>query len=424
MVMKKFGLVVYVLFVLTSSNYAQSTVTLNTCYSLAETHYPFVAQKNILAQITDEAIQKINAVWQPQVYINAQATYQSDVTSIGITIPGIEIQELSKDQYKATLDISQTLYDGGISKQQRAIQTINTDVETQKVNVDMYKIRERINQIYLVILQAEKQLALVDNLKIELNNQAEKIKAGQQFGTATQFQADILAAEIIKADQKRIEIISAREAAINMLNQITGSEFNYQTQFETPVIGLPENDTIIQRPELALYDAQSKLLQSQMSFAEAATLPKLSLFVQGGYGRPGLNFLDDTFQFYYLGGIKLNYPLWTGNSKSHDAAIYRLQADNIENYKSSFTLTTSVQSEQQLAEIKKVNQLIEKDEELITLKTKIKTGAQAQLDNGTMAADDYVKYVTDENEAKINLAIHQMQLVAAQINYLTIIGKL
>ncbi|HRH53731.1 MAG TPA: TolC family protein, partial [Chitinophagales bacterium] len=188
--------------------------------------------------------------------------------------------------------------------------------------------------------------------------------------------------------------------------------------------GLPENDTIIQRPELALYDAQSKLLQSQMSFAEAATLPKLSLFVQGGYGRPGLNFLDDTFQFYYLGGIKLNYPLWTGNSKSHDAAIYRLQADNIENYKSSFTLTTSVQSEQQLAEIKKVNQLIEKDEELITLKTKIKTGAQAQLDNGTMAADDYVKYVTDENEAKINLAIHQMQLVAAQINYLTIIGKL
>ncbi|HRG26276.1 MAG TPA: TolC family protein [Chitinophagales bacterium] len=422
--MKKFGLVVYVLFVLTSSNYAQSTVTLNTCYSLAETHYPFVAQKNILAQITDEAIQKINAVWQPQVYINAQATYQSDVTSIGITIPGIEIQELSKDQYKATLDISQTLYDGGISKQQRAIQTINTDVETQKVNVDMYKIRERINQIYLVILQAEKQLALVDNLKIELNNQAEKIKAGQQFGTATQFQADILAAEIIKADQKRIEIISAREAAINMLNQITGSEFNYQTQFETPVIGLPENDTIIQRPELALYDAQSKLLQSQMSFAEAATLPKLSLFVQGGYGRPGLNFLDDTFQFYYLGGIKLNYPLWTGNSKSHDAAIYRLQADNIENYKSSFTLTTSVQSEQQLAEIKKVNQLIEKDEELITLKTKIKTGAQAQLDNGTMAADDYVKYVTDENEAKINLAIHQMQLVAAQINYLTIIGKL
>ncbi len=422
--MKKFGLVVYVLFVLTSSNYAQSAVTLTSCYNLAEVHYPFVAQKNILAQITDEAIQKINSVWQPQVYINAQATYQSDVTSIGITLPGIEIQELSKDQYKATLDVSQIIYDGGISKQQRSIQSINTDVETQKVNVDMYKIRERVNQIYLVILQAEKQLALVDNLKIELNNQAEKIKAGQQFGTATQFQADILAAEIIKADQKRIEIVAAKEAAINMLNQITGSNFNYQTQFQTPVIGIAENDTIINRPELMLYDSQSKLLQAQMSFAEAATLPKLSLFVQGGYGRPGLNFLDDTFQFYYLGGIKFNYPLWTGNSKSHDAAIYKLQADNIENYKSTFTMNMSVQSEQQRAEIKKVNQLIEKDQELITLKTKIKSGAQAQLDNGTMAADDYVKYVTDENEAKINLAIHQMQLVAAQINYLTILGKL
>lgn len=421
--MKKHGFVVSLLCILTTINFAQTTITLNECYTLADAYYPFAVQKDIQQQITNEAIAKINAVWQPQIYLNAQATYQSDVTSLGLSIPGIEVQELSKDQYKATLDISQTIYDGGITKQQRNIQTASNAVETQKVFIDSYKLRDKVNQIYLSILQADKQTALVDNLKIELNNQQEKIKAGQLFGTATQFQADILAAEVIKADQKKIEILAAKEAAINMLNQLTGGSFSLQTTFITPVVGIAENDTVNNRPELTLFELQSQLTQTQMSFAEAATLPKLSLFVQGGYGRPGLNFLDDTFQFYYIGGIKFSYPIWTGNAKSHDAAIYRLQSDNIQNARTTFLYNTAIQTAQQNAEIKKIEQLLEKDQELIALKSKIKKGAQAQLDNGTMAADDFVKYVIDENEANINLAIHQMQLLASYINYLNTLGK-
>lgn len=101
--------------------------------SACRSQFPYLAQQNIVQSITDEAINKINAIWQPQVYLNAQATYQSEVTSIGLNIPGIEINELSKDQYKATLDVNQVLYDGGISKQQRSIQMSGAAVETQKL---------------------------------------------------------------------------------------------------------------------------------------------------------------------------------------------------------------------------------------------------------------------------------------------------
>ncbi len=422
--MKKFLLISISILSINLSAQAQNEVTLQQCYQLAEANFPYLAQQNIVQSITDEAINKINAIWQPQVYLNAQATYQSDVTSIGLTIPGIEINELSKDQYKATLDVNQVLYDGGVSKQQRSIQMSGAAVETQKITVDIYKVRERVNQLFLILLQTDKQQELVNNLKLELNNQEEKIKAGKLFGTATQFQADILAAEIIKADQRTIEINAARETAINMLNLLTGSNFNSNSKFVTPEVNINTGDTLNLRPEIKLFDLQEALALSQMSFAEAATLPKLSLFVQGGYGRPGLNFLDDTFQFYYIGGIKFSYPIWTGNTKTNDAAIYQLNAQNVMANKTSFLINNNIQSAQQLGEIKKYTQLIEKDNAIIALKANIKKGAQAQLDNGTLAADDFVKYLTDENEAKINLAIHQVQLLSAQINYLTLLGKL
>lgn len=421
---KKSLLIVYLILLTSAGMFAQTAVTLIDCYRLAEENYPFTAQKNVLQQITDESIQKINAIWQPQVYLNAQATYQSEVTSLGISLPGIEINELSKDQYKATLDVSQIIYDGGVTKQQRTIQNQLNIVETERVNIDIYKVKEKINQVYLIILQADKQIELVNNLNQELLNQEAQLKSGKQFGTASQFQLDIINVEVLKVDQRKIEIESAKAAAISMLNQLTGSTFAITSNFTTPQVNFNNTDTANERPELVLLNAQSGLSLSQMSFAEAAVLPKVSLFAQGGYGRPALNFLDDTFQFYYIGGIKLNYPLWTGNIKMHDAAIYQLNADNINLAKQTFLLNSSVQSAQQLVEINKIEQLIEKDNEIIALKSKIKAGAQAQLDNGTLSTDDFLKYVTDEHESKINKSIHEVQLLAAQLNYMTILGKL
>ncbi|HMX05678.1 MAG TPA: hypothetical protein PKE14_13480, partial [Chitinophagales bacterium] len=55
---------------------AQQSVTLADCQRAAEANYPLLGQSALLQEITDANIQKINAIWQPQVYVNAQATYQ------------------------------------------------------------------------------------------------------------------------------------------------------------------------------------------------------------------------------------------------------------------------------------------------------------------------------------------------------------
>ncbi|KAF0143098.1 MAG: hypothetical protein FD122_56 [Stygiobacter sp.] len=44
-----------------------------------------------------------------QITISGQRTYQSDVTSLPIAQPGMKIESLTQDQYKAIADISQVI---------------------------------------------------------------------------------------------------------------------------------------------------------------------------------------------------------------------------------------------------------------------------------------------------------------------------
>ena len=410
----------------TAISFSQSTetYTLENCYQLAETNFPLTQQRDVITAVTDESIRKIGTYWQPQVYVNAQATYQSDVTQLPISFPGIEIPVLSKDQYKATLDINQMLYDGGIVHQQKELQLSGSEIEKQKIEVEIYKLREKINQLYFIILQADKNIALVNNLQNELNNQKQKIKAGIQFGTASQNSADILDAELIKADQKLIEVRSARESAVLMLSRLIGQPITPSALFKTPEVEFNMNDTLNVRPEVKLFDLQEQQLGLQIHFAQAPTLPKLSLFAQGGYGKPGLNFLDDEFSFYYIGGIKLSYPLWTGNTKKYDRNIYSMNITSSQIYRQNFILNSSILTSQYTGEIKKLGQLIEKDLMLIGLKKKLTSSASLQLENGIISANDYVSFLNQETEANINLATHEIQLLAAQINYMITLGKI
>ena len=424
--MSKRSIITFCLMWFSAGAFAQTTsgITLEKCFQLAEANYPLAAQKGILQSISDEQISRINAFWQPQATVNAQATYQSDVTHVPISFPGIDIPVLSKDQYKATLDVTQTLYDGGVTKQQRTMQQLSTAVETEKIDVDLYKLREKVSQLYFAVLIADKNIELIKTLQSELATQKDKLVAAQQFGTASSFQTDQLQAEIFKADQRLIEVQSAKTAAMNMLSQLTGINISASDAFATPEFTAQLSDTINERPELKLIQLQQDLLQQQSDFASEATLPKVALFAQGGYGKPGLNFLDDAFKFYYIGGIKFSYSLWNGNTKKYDAAIAQLNRQTLDLNRNAFLQSGNIQTAQYRSDIQKYEQLIASDTGIVALKQKLKAGATAQLDNGTLSAKDYISYVNDETEAKITMATHQMQLLSAQLNYLITLGKI
>jgi outer membrane protein TolC len=57
-------------------------------------------------------IEAINKAKLPKIDLNAQATYQSDVTSLPISYK--YYSKSNKDQYRTTVDVNQLIYNGGL----------------------------------------------------------------------------------------------------------------------------------------------------------------------------------------------------------------------------------------------------------------------------------------------------------------------
>jgi outer membrane protein TolC len=404
---------------------AQETQTLNLtkAYELAQKNYPLIQQRELLKQTKDITVDNLSKGFLPQFSLSGQATYQSDVTQIKIPIPGVSISPLSKDQYKVLVDVNQLVYDGGIIKQQQNIQQLNEDAEQQKVEVELYKLKERINQVYLGVLYLDEQVKQVDLVKKDLNNGIKKTDAQVKNGVAFKSNLSVLKAELLKADQRLIEINASRKGMTDVLGLFINQALPDDIQLEKPIIQTVVLTSEIQRPELKLYSTQESLLNGQQSIIDSRNRPKASLFVQGGYGKPGLNFLDNNFAFFYTTGLRFNWSFGGLYTQKNEKQLVEINKKFIDIQKETFLLNTNTALKQQESEVNKLKQLIAKDNEIIDLRLGVKEAANAQLENGVITANDYLREVNAEDQARQSLIMHQVQLLQALINYQTISGK-
>lgn len=402
-------------------SFSQS-LTLQQAYDLARENYPLIAQKGLIKQTAALTLNNIGRGWLPQLSFNGQASYQSEATGIDISFPGINITPPEKDQYKMTADISQLIYDGGLTRQQKVLRQLDAAVEDQQVELELYKLKERINQAFLGILFLEEQIKQVDLIKQDILTGIKTVEAQVQNGVAFRSNLNILQAESIKNDQRLIELNASRKSLLETLSLFINRPLDENSKLEQPV---PEENISadIVRPEIKLFSDQSVLLDQQLSIIRAKNLPKTSLFLQGGYGRPGLNLLKNEFDLFYIGGIRFNWSLGGLYTRRNDRELVSINKRMIDSREQTFLLNIKTQLSQQHSEIDKLKKLIASDDQIIALRKSIKDAAKAQLENGVISANDYLREINAEDQARQTLIAHQIQLLQAKINYQTITGK-
>lgn len=401
----------------------QQTLSLTKAYDLATQNYPLIKQRELVSKTSSLNIENLSKGYLPQFNVSGQATYQSDVTKVTIPVPGISITPPSKDQYKIVADVNQLIYDGGAIAAQKNIQQLNDAAEQQKIEVELYKLKERINQLFLGVLYLDEQLKQVDLVKDDLNNGIKKTEAQVNNGVAFRSNLNVLKAELLKADQRTIELQASRKGLVDVLGLFVNQALPENINLEKPVVETAPIASDVQRPELKFYSTQEKLLNGQYQLLDAKNKPKASLFLQSGYGRPGLNLLKNEFAFFYTTGVRLNWSLGGLYTRKNDKQLIDINKKAIAIQKETFLLNTNTSLKQQQAEVDKLKQLIAKDNEIIDLRIKVKEAAKAQLDNSVITANDYLREVNAEDQARQSLISHQVQLLQAQINYQTISGK-
>jgi len=416
------NLIIIILLFFSFSVKAQQILTLEECYSLANENYPLARQTDMLQNRTDLEISVLEKGKLPNIDLNAQATYQSEVIEFPFQLPNSSIEPLNKDQYRATLDVNQLIYNGGSIDAGSKLKIAELEAQKQMLAVNLYQLKNRINQSYFSILLLQEQKNLLDLKQGQLKSQIDEIKIGVKYGAILPASENVLEAENIKVFQQISQINFDRLKALNSLSALINTEITKKVILSKPKFPLFLDENI-SRPELKYFDLQNKQIESSKEVISKSKLPKFYGFAQAGYGNPGLNMLDNSFHDFYLIGLKANWNIFDwGKTKTQKEALAVSQQIVITE-KETFQLNNDMELKDAGFEINKMEALIEADNEIINLREKVLKSASSQLKNGVITSSEYLTEFNNLYESKIGQKLHEIQLDLAKANYNVINGK-
>ncbi|WP_128331520.1 TolC family protein [Apibacter sp. HY039] len=397
-------------------------ITLEECQKKTKENYPLIRQYDLVSLTEKYNLENLVKNFYPQISLNGQASYQSDVTKMPIKIPGMNVPTMDKDQYKITLDVSQVLWDGGTIRSQSVITKANAALEKSKTDVSLYAVQDKVNQLYFGILTLDEQLKQLDVLTSDLQTNYNWVAAMLKNGVAMVSDLDLVKVELLNAEQNKIEMQTMREAYLKMLSLFVHESLDPSTKLEQPG-DILDWDHVIRRPELSFYESQRGLYKAQESSVKAKNSPKFSLFAQGGYGKPGLNMLEPDFKTFAIGGLRLNWNFGNLYTRKNERKLIENNRQQVDVQEEVFLFNTQVQLTQIKNEIGKYQKLLEKDNEIIQLRNRVKLAGESKYKNGIYQMNDWIGDINAENRARITQALHKMQYLQTIYNYKYVQGN-
>lgn len=292
--MKKKKYVFGFLFLLLFSASASAQVTLEQCYDSARANYPVIRQFDLLERTEQFTLENIKRSFLPQLNLSARASWQSDVTKLPFEMPGMNIDWMEQDQYQLVLELKQLVYDGGMVRARLEWQKARTEADRQQAEVELYALHQRIDQVYFGILLQNAQHKQMQLLQEQLQKSLEQVQAFLKRGVVCPADVDAVQVELRTVEQSVRSLETSRKAYCEVLALLTGMDTLRAEALVTPAV--TESGGEILRPELQLFARQKNMLLAQKETTRAGIRPTLGLFMQGGYGDPGLNMAQGRIQ--------------------------------------------------------------------------------------------------------------------------------
>lgn len=398
---------------------AQNVVSLDSCIVWAKRNYPLIKQNNLLADYSEANIKTISENWYPKLSFMARATYNTEV--VAFNFPGMNMS-FPHDAYLTNITLDQTLFDGGQTGQQKKIERLNADLEIQKNEVEMYKLVDRISQLYVNILLSRENLKILNIYKEDIENKQKNIAASLKNGLALESNIDELEAEKLKTEQSITEAQENLKSLYETLATYTAKSFGDQTEFTmTPLGGVSQGADIV-RPELKMLSLQQELLDSRFQLTNKLALPRISLGVGANYGRPGPNFINQNLRFFGDANISVRWNISSLYGLDKEKNRFQLNQQMVDVQREMFLLNLKNALTTQTAQINALQDMIQKDRVIIEKRHNVTTTASSQLENGRITVTDYLTQLNAEMQATLNQKLHEIKLMNAMTTYNTTKG--
>ena len=395
--------------------------TLEECCNLAREHYPEIRQYDLIAETEQYNISNAARAWIPQVVFSGQATYQSATPTYPeafnqmIAANGLDMSGIRKDQYKVAIDVSQNIWDGGQSKANREIAEAEAAVERSRVDVSLYDLQSRIQNLYFGILLLDERVAQTETLIEVLDANLNRMRTYYKNGVAMQSDVDAVEAELLTARQTLSQVEASRASYRRMLEVFIGQPLTDKTLIRPTMVEVASRTS--QRPELAMFEAQSNKLAAQRKAITTSVMPRFSAFAQGYYGYPGLDMFKSMVSSEWtlngIVGVRMSWNIGAFYTKKNNLSKLDAAERQIAVQRDVFLFNTRMQTTQDDGEIARLRSAIEDDNRIVELRRSVRMAAESRLENGVIDATDLLRKIADETTATLNRSTHEIELLQA-----------
>lgn len=415
--MKQTLTLILLLLTVTMTGYAD--VTLDYCLQRAEENYPEIKKYGLLERTSELSLEEINRGWWPRLGVSAQANVQNivpafpDILRNMLAQNGFELKGMGKLQYKAAAELNQTIWDGGASKAQRAIERASLGESKAALDVELYAIRGQVESIYFGILLLQEQTKQTESTLELLSSNLQRIESMVRNGTAMQSDADMVEAQRLTLKQTLAEARNAMKGYRDVLSVYIGEDLK-GSNLICPDAEMPEyRDS--KRPELALFDRKIDSNAARLKAIDASVMPHIGFFTQAYYGYPGYNYFEGmtnrNLSFNIMAGVRVSWNVESLYTKDTKRRKLTLNSDMVNADREKFLFNSHLQSARENSEIEAIRDVMKEDSRIVELRQNVRRSAESQLRNGIIDATALLSKINDENQARLNSAYHNIQLI-------------
>ena len=404
------------LLLMSTIGFAQKeTLTLDSCIQMAKRNYPLIKQNNLITENEKNQLNSDTKNWLPKLSFISKATYQSEVISfMGTSFPN--------DSYITALDLEQSVFEGGLNHQQKLLDKLNGESELQKNQVELYKLIDRINQLYSSVLLTRENIKTLSVYKEDITGKKGILSSSVKNGLSLQSNLDELEAEELKTEQSITEARDNMMALYQSLGMFINKTITDSTALSTQPILRTSAGEEINRPELKLFDTQKAMLDAKHKVNNRLALPHLTVSAEGAYGRPGPNFLNQDLRFFGQAAVNLKWNIGTLYTLNNEKQMITIGKKMVDVQKEVFEFNTKTTMNTQVAQINSLKDMIEKDRLIIEKRHNITKTFSSQLENGSVTTTDYLIQLNAEMQAVLSQKVHEIKLMNAITSYNTTKG--
>lgn len=382
----------------------------------------------LLSAQTSLRVRNIEIERLPSVTVLGQTQYQSDVPEPPPLVPGARpLFSPSKDTYDVSVRVDQRILDPALPARM-ALARADLAESQARVTTTLYTLRTEVNESFFAVALLQEQLnalaATIDDLEARLRETNARVREG----AALAGESAAIEASLLQQRQRLDELRASRAAALARLSVLTG-----QAIPDEAVVALPELgeavaqargnlDRLRARPEYAQFERARERASRQQELSAAAERPQLSAYGRAGYGKPGLNFINDVFEIYAVGGVQLQWKAWTWGSAGRERQAIALQQSIVDAEEAAFTEALRRTIQMDLAAIDRLQTALASDDRIVALRDAIQRTARLRLTEGVTTGSEYVDREAERLGAEFDRARHRVELAQARARVLTTLG--